>query len=150
MLCCSLNLISAPGGEGWGEMALPCSLIPGAGRLYSLLFRKPSEKSEQSPPLCPWLPSDPHLHHVCVQVICLLGSKLLLYFISGTWLGFKTLNFRDPAQGGPTLIFWWRVLPFCSWCHFIPKKQSHDFVVAWSLWPSTEKSWHQKLVCCFQ
>ena len=107
VLCCSLKLVGA---DGEGIMASPHSLVPRAGNSSLPLFRKPSQKSEQPPFLCPQLPPQPCLHPVCVQAFCLPGGTVLLCFISRMWLGVKVSNFRDLVQHGPTLILWGRVL----------------------------------------
>ena len=89
-------------------------------------FRKPSQKSEQSLFLCPSLPSDSCLQLFCVQAVCLSGGTVLLSFISGAQLGFKTPNFRDPVQLEPTLILWGRVPPCCAWCWLVPENHDHS------------------------
>ena len=90
--------MGAGGGGTVGGMVLPCSLDPWAVSSYLPLFRKLSQKIKQSPLLCPQLPSDPCLHPACIR---LLGGIVLLCFISGVALGFKTPNFRDPWGADP-------------------------------------------------
>lgn len=87
------------------EMASPHSHVPKEGSSCLLLFRKPSQKSELSPPVCPKIPSEPCL--------CLCHPPAwwhsVLCFISRVRQGFKTLtNFRNLARCKPTLILWGR------------------------------------------
>ena len=106
VLCCALK--SDPAG-GWGKMASPHSLVSREGSSHVLLFRKPSQKSKQSPFLCPRLLSDPCSPPVCAQAITMSGTTVLLCFISGAWLGFKTLNPKGPGM---------------AWTHFPPPEES--------------------------
>ena len=62
-----------------------------------LLLRKPSQKSEQSP-LLPWLSSDPCPQLVCTQAIGTPDTIILLCFISGHQLGFKTPNLKELSK----------------------------------------------------
>lgn len=59
--------------------------------------RSPHRIVHNLPLFYPRLLSDSCLYHVCVQATCLPGGSVLLYFISGAWLGYKTPNFRNPV-----------------------------------------------------
>ena len=96
-----------------------CCLLPGArSREFPPTIVQEALTEEQSPLLCLWLLSDPCLHHVCLLAVHLPGGTVLLCFISGTWLSFKTRNFRDL----PSVDLWdplgedlAMLLPFASW-----------------------------------
>lgn len=79
-------------GQGW-KMSLAHS-FPWRGEFVLLVFRKPSQKSEQTPLLCPRLLSHLCLHHICIQVICLPISTVLLCFVQAhAWVSkFKILG----------------------------------------------------------
>lgn len=84
-------------------MMLAHSLISGRGSACLPLPRNLSQKSENIPSCVPDFHQFPAFT-LFVSKLCLSGSTVLLYFISGTQLGFKTLNFRDTAWHIPRLI----------------------------------------------
>lgn len=108
---------------GW-RMASPCPLVPRDGNVLPPLFRRPSQKSEQSPLLCPRLSSDPYPQPVCSWAIGMPSAIVLLCFISGQWLGFITLYLKGPGNAwthSPTLKE--RLAVLCQHCS-VPEKQS--------------------------
>ena len=94
-------------GGWWHEKWHWPTLFPRKGSSHSTLFRKCSQKSEQSPILHPRLPSDPCLHPVCDHAVYpLRSSTVLLWFYSDTQLGFKTPSFRGPVCCKFIIILW--------------------------------------------
>lgn len=88
---------------------------PLEGSLCPPLFRKPSQKSRQSPLMCPRYPSDPRFHPVCIQAICPLSSTVLLFYLRRTsWvskLKFRTWHTRSDPLGEGLAILW--LVPVC-------------------------------------
>lgn len=109
---------------GRGGNGSPHSLIPKKGSSHLLLFKKASQKSKQSPLLCPRLLSELCFHLVPKPSACLVAQTSCVLSQACSWVS-KTPNFRDPAQHKSMLILWKRVLPRYSWCQFVPEKQSH-------------------------
>lgn len=93
VVCCLLKSVSV---DGWarGGWNGDRPLLPILGSSCRSVLRLPLQKNKQSPLFCPWLPSDFCLYPVCTAF--LPGGTVLMSFISGLWLGFKTSNFRDP------------------------------------------------------
>lgn len=110
VMYCSLKFA-----DGRGKKWHQPSLFSGEGISCLPLFLRPSEKGEQSPPLWPRLPSDPHLHSICIWSVCRPVGAAFLCFNSDAWLGFKIPDFGDLGWGRRVLILWGRVSLFCGW-----------------------------------
>lgn len=108
-LCCSLKFV-------WAEMcrekkASSHSAFLGKQNLCPPLFRKPSQKREESPLLCPSLLWEPCF---LLPSACLAAQYSCLYQVH-SWLS-KTPNFGDPVWEGPMLILRGRVPLQYGWC----------------------------------
>ena len=83
-----------------------------------------------------------HLTFLCD--LCLAISTpsptVILCFISGWWLGFKTTNSNVSSSAQTALFLWKRVLQCCTQNLFVPEKQLHTCVSARSLCLSTVKN----------
>ena len=93
VLLCSLKASSADELDDYGNALLS----PGDESWSSPFFSESSQKSNQSPLLFPWFPSEPCLY---------LVSEL---FVSGLCMSFKTKFLGTPAE----------------WTHAIPPGEGH-------------------------
>lgn len=94
-LFCSLKLVGADG--VWG-MAPPHSFFPRAGSSHVLFFRKPSQRSRQSPLCVPSFHQIPAFTLPASKLPDCQGAQCSFVFFSGTWLGFRAPNFGDPPN----------------------------------------------------
>ena len=70
--------------------------------------------------------------------------RVILCFISGQWLGFKTLNLKEPGRvQGDFPLHQRRVSQHPDLHHYVPGKQMYACADAWSLWESTTKNCDQ-------
>lgn len=101
-LCFCLKSDCAVGPWGWGRWCQPV-LLTGEGHSRLLSFRRPPQKSEQSPLLWPRLSSESCLQSICAWLWACLRLILQCY-ISGWQLRFKT-SLKST---------WWHVDPLPS------------------------------------
>ena len=123
VLCFSLNSDRVPGGWWW-KMTSPCPLIPREENSQLLLLGRPSQKSEQSPLLCPRLSSDlcPNLPFLG-PLACLAPQFCVLTPARGSDSKLQIL--KASARRGPALLSQRRALQHCAWHHSVPEKQSY-------------------------
>lgn len=112
------------GDRGWWKMALPHPLMPGRGELSSAIVQE-ALKEKQSP-LWPSLCQIPALI-LSILAMDISGTTVLLCFISGTHLGFKTQNLKGHSKA-QTCCPLEKSLIALHWGPLWPRK-----VVAW-LW----------------
>lgn len=79
-------------------MPLPLSSCPWEELKVEALHCRLSQKSKQSPFQCLRLSWDPCPQSVCVLAINTPTAAVLLYFISGQWLGLKTSDPEGPGK----------------------------------------------------
>lgn len=77
-------------------------LIPGEGKAWPPLFRRPSQKSEQSPLLCPRLSSDCCPQPVCAPGWCPQDHSSVLSLAGGWDSNLQIL--KGPARCGPVSL----------------------------------------------